>query len=228
MKNCKNLLVGVGVAALGATAVAQSEIENVSVTPSSQGLSGVITFDVPQFNPFLGTLSSIDLTLTPTFGNFGSQAYNYTTSPITAVGFTVSDPSGSLMDAALGLTSTWLSSDSLTSPNYTIAPVSLANGPALPFTFTTTPGSVAVAPSGFAGFTGLGYDDLSFTTTAAATSTGTATPGAVLVGSYGNVGGLLSVTYNFTPAVPEPSTFTLLLLPFAAAGLRMLRKSRKA
>jgi hypothetical protein len=203
------LLAVAGVAALGATAMARSvEPENVTVSPSIAGTTGTITFAIPQFNPSLGTLNSVDLTLTPTFGAFGSSAFNSSSSPQTAAGFTVSNPFGSLVNSGLGLSASWASSDSLTSPTYIAAagPFVITDGPALPFSFTATPGSTSVGPSGF---TGAGDYNLVVTGSATGTSSGTGNPlGASF---YGNVGGGLEVDFNYTPApVPEPATIGLL------------------
>src|SRR5580692_3452692 len=80
------------------TTVARASIlvEYVGVAPSPSGLDGTLTFDIPQFNSNLGTLNSVKVTLTPTFGAFGSAAFNISGSTLAAVGFAVGDISGSL------------------------------------------------------------------------------------------------------------------------------------
>lgn len=195
--------------------------EYVDIAPSSAGISSTITFDIPEFNPSLGTLNSVDLTLTPTFGDFGSEALNLTSSPLLADPFTVSDPSGSLESTALGLTASWSSSDSENSPNYiaNAGPFVVTAGPALLFSFNTSLGSVAVGP---AGFTGVGNYDLVVTGSGTANSSGDVS--GLGAGWYGNVGGNLEVDYNFTP-VPEPTTLALACLGGLAALVVTRRRS---
>ena len=213
------------VLALGVSVMQASIItENVVVAPTSSGVSGSLTFLIPQFDPTLGTLNSVELTLTPTFGDFGSQAFNMG-SATTASGFTVSHPYGSLVASSVGLTANWSSSSAtITSPAYTaLGSYVLTRGPALSgFGFTTTPAPVTVGPTGFSG---LANYNLAVTGSAIATVSGN---GTLYTGWWGNVGGNLEVDFNYTPApVPEPTTMVagaLLLLPFGVSTLRMLRR----
>ncbi len=131
-------------------------IETVNVTPSSSGISSTITFNIPQFDPSLGTLNGVDLILTPTFGDFGSAAFNLSSSPQQVLGFTVGAPMSGSLGGALGLNASWTTSQNLTSPNYTASagPSVITDGPPLPFTFVTTLSSVVVGPGGFTGLGG--------------------------------------------------------------------------
>jgi hypothetical protein len=210
--------------AVASVAQASIQLENVAVLPSSSGVSGTISFNVPQFDPALGTLNGVTLTLTPTFGDFGSSAFNNSASTLSAVSFTVSAVSGSLKLGATTLAS-YSSSQSLTSPTYSVGSFAFVDGPALPFSFTSISSPVAVSA---VGFTGLGNDSLAVTGSATATSGGTGNP--LFAGFYGNVGGNLEVDYSYTP-VPEATTLisgALLLLPFGASTLRGLRRTRAA
>jgi hypothetical protein len=220
IKNLHTLLAVAGVMAMGATAVAQSEFESVTLTPTTAGTTSTITFDVPQFN-LPGTLNSVTLTLTPSFGNFGPEVFNSSFSPQLATSIGVNNPAGTLADSAIGLTAAWsgVQSPSGQTESATVSPFSLYVGTPQTFTFTAPPTSVSVGP---AGFTGAGDDDLTFTGTATATSMVTGT--SVLASFYGNVGGELDVTYYYT-AVPEPTTISLLVTGLLGAWTIRRRKA---
>lgn len=194
--------------ALGATASkATIFTEYVDITPMLQGASGTITFNIPQFNPTMGTLNSVGLILTPVMGDIGYSVFNSSGSTQSVTFASVSNPNGSLIDGnSLGLDATWSSAQSFQSNNFT-ASHGINNG-SLPFSvFTLLASSVTAAP---AGFTGNGTYSLPVNGSSVATSSGS--PGTPLFyGWYGNVGGHLEVDYNFTP-VPEPSSLALMAM----------------
>ncbi len=210
--------------AIATAAQATIEVENVAVSPSSAGLSGSFNFNIPQFDPSLGTLNSVSLSLTATVGDVGYSVLNISGIPLPVIFAGVSSPSGSLVNAALGLDATWGSSQSLTSGSFVAGP-GFTQG-SLPFTFNTAASTAGVP---VAGFTGAG--DYVLTVTGSSTATSSGSPGFPLFyGFYGNVGGNLEVDYNYSP-VPETTTLlagALLLLPLGVSTLRVLRKNRAA
>jgi hypothetical protein len=208
LKNMQSLLAVAGIVALGATASAQPDpiIENVIASTSSAMVEGTLTFDIPQFNPSLGTLNSVELTLTPTPETIYPSDYSSIVQTITDA--SVNSPSGSLVDdSSLGLTASWSGVQSPPGQEESIvfAAPGLENGTPQTFSFTAPPASVAVGP---AGFVGGGDYDLSFTSTATATSEGTGTVGDTYVSWNGTISGTLEVEYDYT--VPEPTTISLL------------------
>jgi hypothetical protein len=209
--------------------VAQATIitDTVTVAPSSGGLSG-LTFSLPSFNPTLGTLNSVELTLTPTLGDFGDQAFNLTSSPQTISGATEAFLGvGSLYNSTLGTATYSTASGALTSPTFTaVAGLFVTtDGPGLPFIWTIVNSSAGVTAAGYSALGG----SLVFTgNNPLFTSSGS--DGTYAIGGYGNVGGNLEVDFDYTP-VPESTTIiagALLLLPFGASALRILRKKQTA
>jgi hypothetical protein len=225
-------IIAVSVAmSLGAIAVQASIVtDNVSIAPSVAGEQSGLTFSLPTWDPSLGTLNSVELTLTPTLGNFGDEAINLSSSAQTISGATEAfQGTGTLQDTSgLSMKASYsTSSGTLTSPTFTAAAGFLVTtyGPGLPFVWTTLDSSATVTASGYAA---LG-NSLAFTgNNPQFTSSGG--DGSWAIGGYGNVGGNLEVDFSYTP-VPEPTTMVagvMLLLPFGASTLRMLRKSRAA
>jgi hypothetical protein len=225
----KNVLAVVGVVAMAATAAQASILtEYVDVTPSSSGGSG-LTFSLPTFDPSLGTLNSVELTLTPVLGNFGNQALNLSANPVlVSLATEAISGTGSLNNSTLLMSATYYTtSGTLLSPDFTAAPglFVLTDGPGLPFVWTIADSSAGVTAAGYAALGG----SLVFTgSNPSFASSGS--DGVYAIGSYGNVGGDLEVDFNYT-AVPEPTTIlagVLTLLPFGASGLRILRKRQAA
>jgi hypothetical protein len=208
IKNLPAFLAVAGVMALGTTAMAQStEMESVIDPTTTAMVGGTLTFNVPQFNSALGTLISVDLTLTPAFGSI--MPWDYSTITQTITGASVNSPSGSLVDSAIGLTESWSGVQNPLGQTQSINATPGYNfGTPQTFNFTGPASSVTgVSP---AGFTGGGTDPISFATSGTALSSGTGTPGATFVGWTGTLGGELDITYNYSPApVPEPATISL-------------------
>ena len=214
---------------LGAIAAQASIVTDyVNIAPSSTGPSG-LTFSLPTFNPALGTLTGVELTLTPVLGSAGSADVNFSGSPVTISGATVAfNGVGSLQNSGLGMTATYqTSSGALTSPNYLAGDFPpAADGPALPFVWTTADSSAALTA---AAYTALG-SNLAFAGTSPSGTYAAPLPPDNSIGGYFNLGGQLEVDFSYTP-VPEPTTMVagaLLLLPFGASTLRILRKNRVA
>ena len=107
IKNIQWLLAVAGIVALGATAAAQSLLDpEYVIAPTSYAMvGGTLTFDVSQFDPSLGTLNSVVLTLTPSPGAIYPSDFSTISQTITDA--SVNDPSGSLVDSAIGLTASW-------------------------------------------------------------------------------------------------------------------------
>jgi hypothetical protein len=191
--------------------------ESVAVTPSPTGVNGNISFDFAQFNPALGTLNSVELILTPTFGDFGYSVLNSSSTPQTVGYAGVQNPNGDLA-ASIGLNATWASIENYQSGNFMAAPG--VNNGSLPFqNFVVPPSSVIVGASGFVG---LGTYGLLVNASGFATSFGS--PGTPLFYSwYGNVGGNLQVDFNYS-AVPEPSTY---FAGFSALAFVLITLSKK-
>jgi hypothetical protein len=240
-KYMKRLFAVSLVMSLGAI-VAQASMVSVTenIAPSSSGLSG-LTFSLPTFNPTLGTLNSVELTLTPIPGDFGNSALNTTgfSGPATVVVVPANTLTelitgvGSLENSSLGMNATYQTTSGklTTAPSLTLpaSPLfAIVDGPALPFVWTTTPSSsAALAAAAYAALGG----SLVFDTTAQTLSfTSGGGDGTWATGGYGNVGGNLEVDFSYT-AVPEATTIiagAMLLLPFGASTLRILRKNRTA
>lgn len=222
---CPILLSIASILAIDSNTLAQSELENVTIAPSSSGVNGTLTFDVPQFDSSLGSLNSVELTLTPSIGGFGNEISFITGSPEVATGLSVGKPSGSLTDSAIGLTSTYSSSETETSKQINVpAGEGLIMGPNLfvPPDFYFSLGSVSVGPTGFVG---SGFNDLTFTGNCTATVTGSGN--GLGVSYWGSIGGSLAIEYDYTVAsVPEPTTITLLAGGLLGALTLPLRKFR--
>jgi hypothetical protein len=221
-------LIAVSLAMSFGAIVAQASIITETTTVNPTGSSGTtgFTFSLPTFDSNLGTLNSVELTLTPILGDFGSSAYNFSPTSQSISGATVGNWSGSLGNSLLGLNATYSSAAILTSPDYIAAagPNVMTDGPALPFVWTTTSSSAGLTADDYAALSGM----LSVNGSAIGTYAGS--DGVWFVGGYGNVGGSLEVAFNYTP-VPETSTVVagmLLLLPFGMSTLRILRKTRTA
>ena len=138
--------------------------------------------------------------------------------------------SGSLTISSLPvLSSTWNGSGpTLVNPQPPFTSQTYALG------ISTNPTTSTTISSGLSSFIGVSTFDL-----AAALSTTAGwnfTPGSNDGLEFGNfnseAGGTLQVSYNYTPtSVPEPTTMVagvLLLLPFGASTLRILRRKRLA
>lgn len=195
--------------------------ETASVLPTA---ATSFAFDFAKFNAALGTLNSIDLILTPVVGDIGYSVYNIGSAPQTVAYAQVSDPNGTLVNSALGLSASWSSSETLAQDNFTANPG--LNTGSLPFSsFALTPSSIVLGP---AGFTGTGTYDLTVNSSATAISSISAGP-PLFVAWYDNVGGTLAVTYNYS-AVPEPASMGKFagLLALGALLLVVRKKFRAA
>jgi hypothetical protein len=103
-----------------------------------------------------------------------------------------------------------------------------ADGPALPFVWTTVDSSAALSD---AAYTALG-GSVAFTGTEIPGTYTAPLPPLNFIGGNYDLGGSLEVEFDYTAtAVPEPTTVisgALLLLPFGASTLRILRKKQTA
>jgi len=220
----KNLIGAAAMVAWGVTASQAAMIpETATIAPEPVGLGNQLTFNIPQFNGSLGTLTSVQLTFTPTFGNFGYDVYNLASTPEPVANETVSMVTGTLT-SSLGTVSYSTGTQSLNSGPFTAnaGPGSMTEGN-LPFVFQTTPLMTTVGPSGYVG---SGVSSLVFTESDPGSVSGTpgsGVPGDTLFfGWFGNIGGVVDADYYYTP-VPEPST---VFAAFGMLGLSVWRKRK--
>jgi len=210
IKTLKSLVAVSSVMALEATLFGQSTTNESVIDPALPPMQGgSLRFGVPQFNPSLGTLNSVDFTITPIFGYI--QPWDSAAIPQTITDASVNSPRGTLADSALGLTESWSGAQypSGQLENVVISnPGSFGYGAPQTFSFTGPPSSINGADP--TGFTGTGDVLVSFATSASATSRGMGT-GMLAFSWVGTIGGELDITYNYTPSpVSEPATIGLL------------------
>ncbi|HMD61944.1 MAG TPA: choice-of-anchor E domain-containing protein, partial [Opitutaceae bacterium] len=168
------------------------------------------------FDSTLGTLTSVNLTLTSTADGTVS-VINFTASP------------QSFTNAFASMTVNVTGPDGTAT---TVTPVStqatgIANPPAFTITNFNPVGATAVSSvsAGNLGmYEAIGGGTLDFIINSSATGSygGTGTPGAVGFGGSAAAYGDLQITYDYT-VVPEPATYTV-LVGAAALGLVLLRR----
>jgi hypothetical protein len=217
MKNGKSVLILTAFAlCLPVQARAAMFVENVSVAPTT---AGSLNFDFAQFDPSLGTLSSVELILTPIVGEIGYQVYNIS-APQSVAFASVTDPQGTLTGS--GLSAAWSSTESHQQSSFTAAS-GLSTGPLTFSSFAITPSSVTVGPAGFAG---SGTYDLILNATDLAIAGGSASP-SLFYGYFENVGGNLEVEYNYT--APESVMMTRIsgLLALGCVLVTLRQSARK-
>jgi hypothetical protein len=204
------------------TASGASVIFSGSISPTTLGSSA--TTDLPQFNPALGTLTGVQVTLdfsvTP-FANIlnitgGSQ--NFTPADWGSSGYT---PSLNTWTVSLGSDS-W----NVIPPTVTTGPI-YGTGQSVPSFNTlelvggTSAPADLTAASGldFAAYTGAG--NLVFGTAGTGNYAGSGLGFAF--GGGGNLTGTASVTYTYVVPVPEPATLAFLSL----GGLALILRKRQ-
>jgi len=214
---------------VGLVLTSQAQItNNVAVAPqlltTTDTPQSLPAFSVPQFNTALGTLNSVQLTLTPDLTGSGVQIYNPNNSVgtlFTAGYFADSTGgySGTVSIASIaGLSGSWMTG-TYTQQFALAAPPSFTT---YVLSGLTVPGSgspVTLTEASVTPFEGVGNYSLVDTAGASwdAITTG---PISDFVGAYCMAGGSLNVVYNYT-AVPEPSTIGLVVVGLQGAlGIR--------
>ena len=183
--------------------------------------NSTLNFVGSQFDPTLGALNSVSLTL---MANLGDSAVAGGRTQVGSDPFNIAwTYNGSLTLVSVpSLSSTWNDSGPTTiNPQPVLNFVSVALGLADP-TATTT------LNSGLSPFIGNSTFDLAAALDTTAGWNFTASDPGEFANFSPYAGGTLQVTYNYTPsAVPEPTTMVagaMLLLPFGASALRILRR----
>jgi hypothetical protein len=195
---------------------AAADIVSYVNVQSTQTANFSDSFALPLFNPSLGTLTSVQLTLTSTL------------SPVAQVFHITSTLSDSFSNA------TTLETINFTGPDGTVVPVSASsgsfNGTGLGSGVSSYPGPVAtgvtntvsVPSANYPSYEGVGNATFTFAS-APFLSSGSSSPEAVFFfGGAGSADGDATVTYTYTPT-PEPASLGLL----TAAGLLAVRRRRR-
>jgi hypothetical protein len=170
---------------------------------------------IAQFNPALGTLDSLTITVTGTTTGTATITNN-------------SSITGTYTDAIFTM---------LTVDDPTKTPI-LGASPAFPVNVTIASGSTVTTPTstgsatntittntGLSTYLGTGSVDFFVSGSGAATITG---PTPFSISQITDAGATLSVTYNYAAVVPEPSTLALCGLSLIGIGCYMRRPKRSA
>lgn len=182
-------------------------------------------FALPKFDPSLGTLTGIQMTLVA-HGTVHLDVYNLTDSAQTFAGATATIPT--VITGPSGLTTT------ATFSSCVAAGTALAGRGALTSfagATKTTSAKVQVDSADFAPYVGLGDFLSTFTVdVTGGTFSGTSTKlGALAFSGSEDVDGAVTITYTFTPfAVPEPASLSLAAAPAAVALAALWHRRRRA
>jgi hypothetical protein len=190
----------------------------VTISPPVTG-SSTLNFVGSQFDPTLGTLNSVSLVLTANLSDSTVGAIRMSAGSSYQIDWTYS---GSLTLLSFpSLSSAWNGSGATTvdpEPPYSIEFVPLG---------LSDPTASTTLSSSLSPFIGNSTFDLAAALSTTAGWQFTATEPTGEFGSFNPyAGGTLQITYDYT-AVPEPTTMmagALLLLPFGASTIRILRK----
>jgi hypothetical protein len=178
-----------------------------------------------QFNPSMGTLVSVEITMTSDITGFVSvvninpvsEAFTNATSSV-PVGLT--GPAG----LALGVTATTSAQSGTVAANTTNPPLNLPGNTVIASESTTITSALGLAP-----YIGTGTNNLPFVFSAGTGTYGGSAVFGVFFGGTATADANIKVIYTYnTPAVPEPSSMALLGIGMAGfLGFRRLLK-RKA
>lgn len=217
------VLLAALVALLGSVAMADS-IEYSSYTVAPAAAPYTVTFPLDNFNPSLGSLQSITLSLAYTMsGEIDVVNYAFPPNTLSFMGATSSIPLTLTGPGSLDVTTT--------------AGLSIGGGTVLPYLFTfpsvysvsglSSVGTVYSYPSNFSLFeTPPGATTDNFTVSVGTGSFSGTGPSGLAYGGDATVGATIEVAYDYIPKpkpVPESSSL-LLMSPALLGGLGLLRK----
>ena len=230
------LLAGLAVVSATAAHASVSTSYTVSKTILNQPVSYTTPVTLAQFNPTLGTLQSVVLSITGTESavvtvqnsNLTAQAFTNATA---AVPVSITGPSGLVASSIVtaGPFSGTVPAAVVYSLPAPFPPTVTVNGTisSAPLTGTSPTGMANVAPADFHFYVGTGLSTISLSFTALQASFGGSANPGVYFGGNASAGALVSITYTYLPSmtvVPEPATFVALASGLVCLGLVRLRR----
>jgi hypothetical protein len=186
--------------AMGKPSQADS-VTYISTVVPDQSIPFSVPLTLPLFNPSLGTLTGVTLSVDATI-TADIQVVNINTSPMAFTNATASVPVTATGPGGATATVTAMA----VVPSGTAAP-GLNDFPGVA---GSTSGVNPVSPADFSLYIGTGTFTGTLSVVApTGTFSGSGPPG-LFFGGTATAGGSIDVTYTFTPAVPEPSSMALL------------------
>lgn len=215
----KILLASLGAVVLAGASQAASVSYTATVPSSTTDFTS--NFNLSQFNPSLGTLTSIDLKLVGS--STGSIQFESRDASAATITTNLSSTVSASGPANLTVTTLPLNSSSTAVSAYDgVTDFGGTSGRTFN-NLTASDTQTTSLNSGFAPYIGNG--NVVFTLTANGNSTVSGSGNLVTSISQAS-GGVSTITYNYTPAVPEPASMAVLSI--GALGLIRRRNARKA
>ncbi len=203
---------------------ADADTKSYSQTIESAPIGQTATFSLTAFDPALGTLTGVELTVSGSATDVYYSVQNTTGSSQAYTNAT------NTIELQVSLAANYVA-DTVSSGGYTtpagsgeVAANTTINGPSQPGGALAA-GSFDVLAADFHYFEGAGAE-VQFTSTAVGLYGGSAA-GGVNFGGNGDASGTFTVTYNYTSGVPELSTWAMMGLGFAGLGFAGYRSTRR-